>query len=84
MALTFPNRSRSFDEARNAVRFVGYDGMFEVPFVVPTETLTGGRSSRLTEPDCLAAFDAARNAIYEAAKHAYARGRVALTPADFR
>jgi hypothetical protein len=84
MALTFPNRSRSFDETRNAVRFVGYDGMFEVRFVVPTETLTAGRSSRLTETDSLAAFDAARNAVYEAAQHAYAHGRIALTPADFR
>ena len=34
MTLDFPNRSRSFDEARNAVRFIGHDGMFEVPFFV--------------------------------------------------
>ena len=34
MTLTFPNRSRSFDEARRCVRFVGYDGMFEVQYLV--------------------------------------------------
>ena len=39
MSLVFPNRSRSFDEARKAVRFLGYDGMFEVPFLVQAEAL---------------------------------------------
>ena len=39
VTLEFPNRSRSFDEARNAVRFIGYDGMFAVPFFVETEAL---------------------------------------------
>ena len=33
MTLGFPNPSRSFDEVRNAVRFIGHDGMFEVPFL---------------------------------------------------
>jgi hypothetical protein len=85
MALTFPNRSRSFDEARNAVRFLGYDGMFEVPFLVQAEALSRARSTRMTEEDCLAAFDAARGAIYDAARKAYAGGRgMTLTSADFR
>ncbi|MGO8112649.1 DUF1488 family protein, partial [Rhizobium leguminosarum] len=30
MALAFLNQSRSFDAARNAVRFIGHDGMFQV------------------------------------------------------
>jgi hypothetical protein len=85
MALSFPNRSRSFDEARKAVRFLGYDGMFEVPFVVQAEALSGDRSSVLTEADCLAAFDAARDSIYDVARKVYARGRsTTLTSADFR
>jgi hypothetical protein len=84
MTLTFPNRSRSFDEARKAVRFLGYDGMFEVPFLVQAEAL-GLASSSMTEADCLAAFDAARNSIYDVARKAYVRGRGStLTPADFR
>ena len=84
MALIFPNRSRSFDEARGAVRFLGYDGMFEVPFLIRAETLPRLGSSPMNEADCLAAFDAARDAIYDAALKAYARGRDTLTPADFR
>ncbi|MBB2672903.1 UNVERIFIED_ORG: hypothetical protein GGE44_002465 [Rhizobium esperanzae] len=39
MTLTFPNKSRSFDESRNAVRFSGYDGMFEVRFLVEANAL---------------------------------------------
>lgn len=85
MSLVFPNRSRSFDEARKAVRFLGYDGMFEVPFLVQAEALADTSGSLpMTEADCLAAFDAARDDIYDAAKRAYARGRDTLTPADLR
>ncbi|WP_159593564.1 DUF1488 family protein [Chelativorans xinjiangense] len=28
MTLTFPNRSRSYDEAEQRVRFIGHDDMF--------------------------------------------------------
>ena len=41
MSLAFPNPSRSFDEVRNAVRFIGHDGMFEVPFFVEADALSG-------------------------------------------
>jgi uncharacterized protein DUF1488 len=83
MALSFPNRSRSFDEARRAVRFLGYDGMFEVAFLVQGEALVP--SSTVTEADCLTAFDTARDSVYNVARKAYARGRsTTLTAADFR
>lgn len=39
MTLLFPNSSRSFDEKRNAVRFLGHEGMFEVRFFVEAEAL---------------------------------------------
>ena len=68
MALIFPNRSRSFDEVRHAVRFLGYDGMFEVPFAVQANALLGSARSAYAEADCLAAFDAARDRIYAAAQ----------------
>jgi hypothetical protein len=72
MTLDFPNRSRSFDEARNAVRFTGYDGMFEVPFFVEAAALAnqGGRPDRIraSEAEYLAAFDAARGSIYDVAR----------------
>jgi hypothetical protein len=84
MALRFPNRSRSFDTVRNAVRFLGYDGMFEVRFLIQAEALAVSSKQPMIEADCLDAFDAARNAIYEAAQKAYARGRTTLTSADLR
>ena len=39
MALNFPNPSRSFDESRKGVRFVGHDGVFEVPFFIEADAL---------------------------------------------
>lgn len=71
MKLTFPNGSRSFDEQRKGVRFVAYDGMFEVPFLVEAAALLDAHGS---EDACLAAFDAARAPIRAAALRIY-RGR---------
>lgn len=33
MSLSFPNQSRSYEEAGKRIRFIGHDGMFEIPFV---------------------------------------------------
>jgi hypothetical protein len=87
MALTFPNRSRSYDEAGQCVHFLGYDGMFEIPFCVDVEAL-GNPSpvAAAAETDHLAAFDVARASIYDVAREAYSHGRknvYVLTPADF-
>ena len=79
MAIGFPNRSRSFDEARSAVRFSGYDGMFEVAFLVEAAALirSVGKLDRRNamEVECLAAFDTARAAIHQAAKKVYSQSR---------
>ena len=32
MTLHFPNQSRSFDEAKGCIRFIGHDDVFEVVF----------------------------------------------------
>ena len=87
MTLSFPNPSRSFDEARNAVRFIGHDGMFEVPFFVQVDALGVGGASAAREAESLTAFDAARGSIHDVAREAYSQGRrtsYTLTPADFR
>ena len=83
--------SRSFDEARNAVRFIGYDGMFEVPFFVEAAALAtqgGSRDGHLpSEAEYLAAFDSARGSIQDVAREAYSNSRRSsykLTAADFR
>lgn len=91
MTLSFPNPSRSFDETRNAVRFTGHDGMFEVRFLVEAAALGQGGTRRdddTAEARCLSAFDAARGSIHKAAMKAYANGRQSpaymLTAADLR
>lgn len=72
MALSFPNSARSYDQAHSRVRFLGHDGMFEVRFYVLAEVLVGGLSQRTaSESDYLAAFDALRVRILEAARSAY-------------
>lgn len=84
MTLTFPNRSRSYDEAAQSIRFIGYDGMFEVRFSVEVEALSKTASA---EADHLAAFDAARGSVHDVAREAYSHARktvYVLTPADFR
>lgn len=91
MTLAFPNPSRSLDKARNAVRFTGYDGMFEISFLVDIGALVKSASDlrmpETLEATCLAAFDALRSSIYAAATKAYRDGRRApyiLTAADIR
>ncbi|PLP59309.1 DUF1488 domain-containing protein [Mesorhizobium loti] len=90
MTLDFPNQSRSFDEARRAVRFSGYDGMQQVPFLIEATALAksnGVDSARTaSEAACLAAFDAARTSIQNIARTIYSRSRrpiYVLTTADF-
>ncbi|MFC3206091.1 DUF1488 family protein [Aquamicrobium soli] len=79
MTLAFPNPSRSFDDVRNGVRFIGHDGMFQVSFLVESDALirSGGRfcEPEALEAKCLAAFDIARPEIHRAAKKAYAKSR---------
>lgn len=87
MKLAFPNSSRSFDEMRNAVRFIGHDGMFTVPFFVEAAALAGPGRPQLSESGLLSAFDSARSAIHDVAREAYSHGRrtsYTLTAADFR
>ncbi|MEI2302303.1 DUF1488 family protein [Ensifer sp. MJa1] len=74
MTLSFPNPSRSLDETRNAVRFIGHDGMFEARFFVKAQALM------------IADAELGRS-IYEVARKVYSSGRrdsYTLTAADFR
>ncbi len=88
MALSFPNRSRSYDTAHQRVRFLGHDGLFEVPFFVESAAfLNDGSRTGPVEEDCLAAFDAARSTIQDVARKAYSNGRknmYVLTRSDFQ
>ncbi len=88
MTLTFANRSRSYDRDRRQIRFVGYDGIFEVPFLLDIDALSrGARHISRSEADHLAAFDAARDEVQSVAREAYGHARkrlYVLTSADFR
>lgn len=91
MNLSFPNPSRRFDAARNAVRFIGHDGLFEVVFFVEIDALAKSNAdlqvTRGSETTYLSAFDALRTSIQNAARRAYSNGRgnsYTLTSADFR
>ena len=91
MTLEFLNPSRSFDEVRNAIRFIGHDGMFEVPFFVEVEALARSpaelRSTEVSEEMYLSTFDATRSSIHDIAREAYSHRRqtsYTLTAADFR
>lgn len=91
MTLAFTNLSRSFDSSREAVRFTGHDGIFEVSFIVETSALAkaGEASDKtvLSEAESLSAFDAKRPAIHDVAREAYAKGKrnfYVLSANDFR
>ena len=91
MTLAFPNPSRSFDEARNAVLFFGHDGVFEIRFFVEAGALaisgTALPTMPMSEARCLSVFDAVRTPILDVAREAYSHGRpnhYTLTAADFR
>ncbi|WP_349017673.1 DUF1488 domain-containing protein [Rhizobium sp. 32-5/1] len=72
MTVSFPNPARSYDEAKQRIRFLGHDGMFEVKFFMNIEALALGRPFRdLSEADYLKAFDAMRAKILKVAERLY-------------
>ena len=76
MAITFPNRSRSYDATRRAVRFWGYDRSMESSFFIMADALKQMQPSlRLDAIEILRTFDANRERIHKMAAKVYARGR---------
>ncbi len=75
MARSFPNLSSSFDDFEVGVRFVGYDGMTSVPFPIDKPALEKNGAIAATESSLLAAFDASRKPIYDAAREVYSQAR---------
>ena len=73
--IQFPNRSRSYDNTRRAVRFWGYDSAIEASFFISEEALQRIQpDAPANEPGFLSAFDSNRDLIYSAAARVYARG----------
>jgi hypothetical protein len=89
MTLNFPNPTRSFDETRAAVHFVGHDGIFEIRFLVEAGALADSAEpgGGVSESKCLSAFDNMRVTIHDVARRAYSNKRLSsyrLSVADFR
>ena len=75
MTINFPNRSRSYDATRRAVRFWGYDRSMESSFFIMAEALKQMQPNlRFDAIDILRAFDSNRERIYAIAAKVYARG----------
>lgn len=87
MTLNFPNASRSYDEARNLVLFWGYDSALEICFFLDASALLKlVPETKNLDADCLEAFDAARERIFDAARKVYSRrrrGPYFLSASDF-
>ena len=76
MAVTFPNRSRSYDMTRRAVHFWGYDRSMERSFFIMADTLKQMQPDLRFDPaEILQAFDVNRERIYAIATKVYGRGR---------
>ena len=88
MTLNFINDSRSYDESRKQIRFVGHDGMNTIPFRVALDAILPEGSANADDEDTiLRAFDAKRETIRIAAKDAYSSKRMAaylLSRSDLR
>jgi hypothetical protein len=67
MTLEFPTKSRSFDDVKRTVRFHGYDGMFEVRFLIEATALLKKTDDLNAEAAYLNAFDRSRPEIHKAA-----------------
>lgn len=75
MTISFPNRSRSYDATRHAVRFWGYDTAMERSFFIAQEALKRIEPGlQFEETAILKAFDANCALIHATAAKVYSRG----------
>jgi hypothetical protein len=86
-AVTFPNRSRSYDATRRVIRFWGYDRSMETSFFVTADALKRIQPDlQSDEASLLQAFDANRDLICATAAKVYAggpKGSYELSVANF-
>ncbi len=76
LAVSFPNRSRSYDATRRAIHFWGYDRSMESSFFLAADALKQIQPNLESDvTGLLHAFDVNRDRIYAIAAKVYARGR---------
>lgn len=86
MTLAFHNPNRTYDVRRDAVGFVGHDGVFEISFFVHAGVFSKVHGATAEKVDCLLAFDAMRGVINDVARRLYAQQRrksYVLVESDF-
>lgn len=75
MTLSFPNRSRSYDTTRKAVRFWGHDTAMGASFFITRDALQRLHCGQfVNEAALLCAFDVHRDLICSVAAKVYLRG----------
>jgi hypothetical protein len=76
VALSFPNRERSYEARKDRVRFWGYDGSIEITFFIHADVLAGLVPERQNPNErALETFDNLTERIYAAANKVYSKRR---------
>jgi len=83
MTLSFANRTRTYDERRAVIRFVGHDGLKQIVFLLSVGLFEHDRSaSSLREQGYLTAFDQCRSRILEIARTLYQENNRSMIEMD--
>jgi hypothetical protein len=83
MSLSFANRTRTYDERRGVIRFVGYDGLKQIVFLLSVGLFEQESSqSSLREQGYLMAFDRCHSRILEIAQALYQKNNRSMIEMD--
>ncbi|MCZ8158472.1 MAG: DUF1488 family protein [Rhizobiaceae bacterium] len=83
MSLSFANRTRTYDERRGVIRFVGHDGLKQVVFLLSVGLFEQDSShSSLREQGYLMAFDRCHSRILEIAQALYRKKNRSMIEMD--
>jgi hypothetical protein len=83
MSLSFANRTRTYDERRGVIRFIGHDGLKQIVFLLSVGLFEHDSSaSGLREQGYLMAFDRCHSRIIEIARTLYQKNNRSLIEMD--
>ncbi|MCD2175136.1 DUF1488 family protein [Rhizobium sp. C4] len=83
MTLSFANPTRTYDERRDAIRFVGHDGLKQIVFLLSVGLFDqGGSDTNPREQGYLMAFDRAHSRILDIARGLYQKNKRSMVELD--
>ncbi|MHA7971969.1 DUF1488 family protein [Rhizobium sp. CAU 1783] len=83
MSLYFANRTRTYDDRRGVIRFVGYDGLKQIVFLLSVGLFEQDSSTaRPREQGYLLAFDRSYSRILEIARALYQKNNRPMIKMD--